>query len=126
MLSGMSTATNERIPEIGLGWRLKIALADAGVKAEDMAAELGVSRQTITRWMTGQGAEPKRPFIKEWAAITGVSLAWLESGAVPHGPQTPGGLPASTPDKLASLTEAKRRRVSRRGSPTIGVGVLAA
>lgn len=124
-MADMSTAAQEHIPEISLGWRLKIALSYANIKAEDIATELDVSRQTVTRWMTGNGAPPKRVFVKEWARLTGVSLAWLETGQAPHGPTSP-GTPTAKPDKLASLTEAKRRRVQRGSSPTIGVGVLAA
>lgn len=126
-LNGMSTASSERVPEITRGWRLKIALSYAGMKAEDMAAHLGMSRQTITRWMTDQGAPPRPVYVREWARLTGVSLAWLESGTAPGAP-TPSPDGQAPPDKLAALTDAKRRRVARRSSPTIGVcvGLVAA
>jgi transcriptional regulator with XRE-family HTH domain len=47
-----------------------------------MAAQLGVSRETIGRWTSGRG-EPKRAGLLAWAAVTGVDLEWLETGKGP-------------------------------------------
>jgi transcriptional regulator with XRE-family HTH domain len=66
----------DQVPEWTLGWRLQRALAHAGVSVEEMADELGVTRQTIGRWLHERG-EPKRGYLKLWALRTGVPLAWL-------------------------------------------------
>lgn len=82
----MSTSFSEhRVPTVTLGWRLKMALDD--ISAQDMAAYLGVSRQTLTRWMGDKGAPPARAYILQWAMKTGVDPKWLETGATaPDGP----------------------------------------
>lgn len=81
----MTTQRDERIPQLTLGWRLKMALGDE-VSVQEMADYLGVSRQTAGRWMADKGAAPKRAFVVQWALRTGVSLKWLESGVGPFGP----------------------------------------
>jgi transcriptional regulator with XRE-family HTH domain len=105
-----------RVPDVSLGWRLKIALGVAHVKAEDMADELGVSRQTLSRWMADQGAPPRRPFLIYWADRTDTDLAWLEHGVTGSEPP-PSPTPRGT--DLDRLTRGKRPRGSKRGdSPT--------
>lgn len=69
-------ATND-VPEITLGWRLRIAMEHAGIKAEQMAVELGVHRGTLTRWTHGVGAEPRAIYLKQWAELCNVPYAWL-------------------------------------------------
>ena len=117
----MSTQHSERfIPQLTLGWRLKMSLGD--MKRDDMAAILGVNPATVSRWMAGKGAEPKRAYVIQWALATGVDEEWLLTGRVPGAPQPPSGEPAPVRDQLAALTEAKRRRTrSGRSSDTIGV-----
>lgn len=90
-LSSMSTSVSEhRIPELTLGWRLRMALGEH--KAEWMAQQLGVSRQTITRWMHDNGAAPARAYILQWALMTGTDQEWLEHGKTPTKPEPDGGL----------------------------------
>ena len=67
------------IPEWTLGWRLQRSLAHGGVSIDDMAAELGVSRQSISRWLNAR-AVPRIGYLKLWALKTGVPLDWLISG----------------------------------------------
>lgn len=67
---------------------------------------------------------PKRAYIREWALATGVALEWLEYGHGSPGPHSPGGRDTQAEDKLAALTERKRRRTG--GSPTIGECAVAA
>jgi transcriptional regulator with XRE-family HTH domain len=78
-----------QIPDWTLGWRLQRSLAHAGVSVEEMAGDLGVTRQTVGRWLHERG-EPKRGYLKLWALRTGVSFAWLTG-------QGSGNLPFSTP-----------------------------
>lgn len=72
--------TDTGIPEWTLGWRLQRALAHADVSVEQMAAELGVTRQTVGRWMH-ERVEPKTGFLRLWALRCGVSYEWLLTGA---------------------------------------------
>lgn len=65
------------IPEVTLGWRLRIALERADIKADAMAQVLDVHRGTITRWTHDIGRPPRRVYLEKWAEITGVPYAWL-------------------------------------------------
>ena len=65
------------IPEWTLGWRLARALDYAGMSVEDMAAELGVSRSTISRFINDRGAPPRIGYVKLWAQLTGTNLEWV-------------------------------------------------
>ena len=69
-------------PEWTLGWRLQRALAHAGMTTEEMAAELGVTRQTVSRWINERGAQPRAGFVKLWALRCGVPYEWLVAGEV--------------------------------------------
>lgn len=71
--------TADQIPEWTLGWRLQRSLAHAGMSIEDMAGELGVSRQSVSRWLN-ERAEPRIGYVKLWAIRTGVPLEWLVGG----------------------------------------------
>ena len=104
---GMSTETSERIPTLTLGWRLKMSLGD--MKAEDMADQLGVSRQTLSRWMGDKGAPPKRAYLMQWALATNTSVEWLTTGVVTTTPQPEGEptTPSSALDRLASKKRAR-------------------
>lgn len=85
----MTTERSERIPQLTLGWRLKMALGD--MKRDEIAETLGVNPATISRWMADKGAPPKRAYILQWAMVTGVPVAWLETGQIPSdgGPGEP-------------------------------------
>lgn len=114
----MSTAKDERVPELTLGWRLKMALAHGGLHREEMAIHLGVDPGTLSRWMADRGAPPKRAYLQMWALATEVDPDWLEHGkgssAVPPPPRPEG---IGFRDELAALTESKRGR-TRRGPNT--------
>ena len=85
----MTTAEQERVPTLTLGWRLKMALGE--MKRNEMADHLGVDPGTLSRWMADKGAPPKRVYIIQWALMTGVRLDWLESGRAPEGAPNGGG-----------------------------------
>ncbi len=72
------------VPEWTLGWRLNRALGHAGVKVQEMADEIGVSRTMISRWIHDVGAPPRIGYVKLWSMRTGVSLRWLLEGDVPQ------------------------------------------
>lgn len=88
----MSTATNERrIPDLTLGWRMKMSLGHGSVGVQEMADHLGKSRATLTRWMGDEGARPSRAYLLQWAVRCGVDADWLE-----HGDGSPTGSPGTT------------------------------
>lgn len=74
--------------QVTLGWRLQMALANGGLKAQEMADHLGVSRSTVSRWMNDHGAPPRRPDLIQWAMRCGVDVEWLSTG---HASTTGGG-----------------------------------
>lgn len=86
----MTTQRTERVPEVTLGWRMKLAI-DGVMSRSEMADQLGVDPGTVSRWCADKGAPPKRAYLAQWAMATGVSLEWLLTGtAGDHGPD--GGL----------------------------------
>jgi transcriptional regulator with XRE-family HTH domain len=74
------TTDTVAIPEWTLRWRLHRSLAHAGVSIDEMATELGVTRQTVSRWLNEHG-EPRSGFLKLWALRTGVPYEWLRTRA---------------------------------------------
>jgi transcriptional regulator with XRE-family HTH domain len=71
--------TRADIPPLTLGWRLKMALAHAGMSQGQMAKELGYSRNSLGDWFNGSRV-PRRVFLLEWARQTGVDAEWLLTG----------------------------------------------
>lgn len=78
------------VPPLTLGWRLKMALGER--TADWIGQQLGVSRNTVSRWMNDRGAEPRRAYVLQWAMATGVNAQWLEKGEAPR-PDGPEGAP---------------------------------
>lgn len=74
-------ATQTNVPAVTLGWRLRMSMEFAGLKADEMAARLHVHRGTITRWTHDIGSPPKAIYIERWAELTGVPLDWLQEAA---------------------------------------------
>jgi transcriptional regulator with XRE-family HTH domain len=85
----MSEMTNEHIPALTLGWRLKMALGD--LSAHEMADALEVSRGTVSRWMADKGAPPRAVYVRQWALITRTDPSWLLTGRATTPPNTPAG-----------------------------------
>lgn len=71
-------------------------LLACGMQRVDIAKQLGVSKQTISAWATGERS-PKRPTIVGIAQAYDVSIAWLHGFDVPKKPQAP----APTADERA-------------------------
>lgn len=112
----MTTATNERIPALTLGWRLKMALTEGKVSREEMADQLGVTVSTLSRWQGDRGTPPARAYVAQWALITGVSRSWLEHGI---GPSDPGdGSGEDRPDASDAVAQLAHRKRSRTHRPT--------
>lgn len=73
----MNDAADRDVPPLTLGWRLRMAMESAHLKAEDMADMLGVHRGTITRWTHDVGSPPKRIYLERWASLCQVRYEWL-------------------------------------------------
>jgi transcriptional regulator with XRE-family HTH domain len=74
------------VPDWTLGWRMQRALAHAGISVNDMAADLEVSRTTLSRWLNDRGAPPRSIYLRQWALRCGVDYSWLAGN-----PHRPGG-----------------------------------
>jgi len=61
--------------------RMRKSLRHSDVGVSDMAAYLGVARNTVSTWINGR-IEPSRQTLRLWALRTGVQFEWLESGTV--------------------------------------------
>jgi transcriptional regulator with XRE-family HTH domain len=77
MVTGMPNDALLLEPEWDLADRMRKALRGAGITAEDIAADLGVHRATVSRWLNGRGSPPRAIYLKEWAMRTGVPFEWL-------------------------------------------------
>lgn len=71
--------TTDTIPQWTFGDRLAKAREHAGISVEQMADELGVSRNTIGNY-EAERTTPKAGVVKAWALITGVSFEWIVEG----------------------------------------------
>ncbi|MDY0006513.1 MAG: PAS domain S-box protein [Spongiibacteraceae bacterium] len=81
------------------GLRLKVALAGAGVGVGALATALGVSRQTVHRWLKGEGLGEQR--IDDLANALGIAREWLLYGDTAQSESSPperGLVPARGPD----------------------------
>jgi transcriptional regulator with XRE-family HTH domain len=90
-----------RVPQWELYDRLGKAQRDAGIGVAEMADLLGVSRETVGRWLSGRGV-PKRGALVAWASLTGVDLRWLETGEVQAAPDNDPTPPAQRLPRLDS------------------------
>ncbi|MCW2900026.1 MAG: family transcriptional regulator [Streptosporangiaceae bacterium] len=57
-----------------------MSMENAGIKRDEMAERMGVTRATITRWTHDIGSPPRVIYLERWADVTGVPLGWLRGG----------------------------------------------
>lgn len=76
-----------RIPEFNLSDRLRKARETTGLEQGDFAAEIGVSRGTVSNYEKGHVA-PREIVLRAWALRTGVPVEWIRTG---HAPANDGG-----------------------------------
>lgn len=62
--------------------RMRKTLRVSGLSVQEIAARMGVSRNTVSSWLNGRSV-PCRDQLTVWAAYTGAPLEWLERGTVP-------------------------------------------
>lgn len=78
------------VPTFDLADRLGKALQYGDVSVQEMARELGVSRNTVGNYINRRTNVPRAVMIV-WALRTGVPLEWLQYGTDPSAPGTPDG-----------------------------------
>lgn len=79
------------VPEVTLGWRIRIALDHGNLKHDDLMKEFEVSRDTVSRWCRDVGPAPKKFILNQIAVMCGVSPRWLIDGTEPPPPGPEGG-----------------------------------
>ena len=68
--------------EFDLADRLRKSLRVSGWGVQDIADQIGVSRNTVGNWLNGRSV-PCHDQLVVWSAYTGAPLEWLERGTVP-------------------------------------------
>jgi transcriptional regulator with XRE-family HTH domain len=86
--------TTETIPVFDRQDRMAKALSHAQLTTQDMADYLGVTRETVSRWLNSRST-PNKGMMRLWAMRTGVPLAWLETGTAGLEDQAGGAMYAS-------------------------------
>ena len=85
-----------RVPLTQFGDRLRMVRRDAGMRLEDLARELGVTKAAYSQWETNR-RHPRhmRSVCLSIQMLTGVDAGWLETGDTPRttSPDGPDGLP---------------------------------
>lgn len=69
--------------------RMTKSLRVSGMKVQDMAEYLGVSRGSVGNWINGR-VVPSTPVLKLWALRTGAPYEWLLTGEQKNDPQPEG------------------------------------
>ena len=82
------------VPEWTMADRLRKARESAGLEQRELAADIGVSRNTVHNYERGR-VVPRRPVVLAWAIRTGVPVSWLWDGADDDAPREVA--PPSTP-----------------------------
>ena len=67
------------------GDRMRKAMDVAGISVNELAAEFGVNRNTVSRWLNDLN-EPSVKTLKVFAMRTGAPLAWLITGDLNENP----------------------------------------
>lgn len=60
--------------------RIRLALDASPLTVVDIAGQMGISRQTLTRYASGAGGDPSALAVSQIAQICGVSPGWLLTG----------------------------------------------
>lgn len=81
---------HSRVPEFQLKDRLRLAREQKHLEQADIAAELGISRATVSNYERGVTV-PGKLVINAWAVICDVDVEWLKTGKAhnmhPRGPE---------------------------------------
>ena len=96
--------------------RFNELLQRTGIDASTLAANLDVSKQTISAWKTGVRS-PKRPVLKVIAKYFDVSLPWLCGLDVPMGTYQEA---AQLPDGIIPISDLHMHKIPLLGSVAAG------
>jgi transcriptional regulator with XRE-family HTH domain len=66
-------------PAFDLADYMRKALRESGMRAQDAADAMELSRETVSLWLNGK-RRPNRGQLIAFAHVTGVPLEWLEQG----------------------------------------------
>src|SRR5699024_5929271 len=80
------STTHRRYGSMKLPEKILYCRKRAGLSQEELAGRLGVSRQAVSKWETGE-AQPELSKLAPLAAELGVSVDWLLSDAEPEEPR---------------------------------------
>lgn len=72
--------------EFDLADRMRKALRVSGWGVQDIASQIGVSRNTVSSWLNGRSV-PNDEQLHLWAVYTRAPLEWLQRGTVPTPPE---------------------------------------
>lgn len=67
------------VPQWSLQDRLRKAREYAGLQQSELAADLDISRNTVSNYEAGR-VEPRRIVMRVWAMRCGVDFQWMETG----------------------------------------------
>ena len=83
---------HSRVPVFQLKDRLRLAREQKHLEQADIAAELGVSRATVSNYERGVTV-PGKLVLNAWAVICDVDVEWLKTGEAQQGhyPSDPNG-----------------------------------
>jgi transcriptional regulator with XRE-family HTH domain len=83
---------HSRVPEFQLKDRLRLARELKNFEQVDIAAELGISRATVSNYERGV-TMPGKLVINAWAVVCDVDVEWLKTGRADAAvfPSDPGG-----------------------------------
>lgn len=97
---------HSRTPEFQLKDRLRLARELKNFEQVDIAAELGISRATVSNYERGATA-PGKLVINAWAVVCDVDVEWLKTGKACEAlnPTDPGGV--ETAPKPKSVSDRK-------------------
>lgn len=70
------------VPEFDVADRMRKALRESGTGISEIAEYLGVSRTSVSNWISGR-IEPSVQTMRLWALRCGVDYGWLTGGRVP-------------------------------------------
>ena len=90
------------IPQFDVADRLKKALSVADVPVGEMAEYIGITRETLSRYLNGRTPAPIA-VVRLISVRTRVSLTWLQTGKAPARPQGPGGGPECPQEGLSGI-----------------------
>lgn len=93
-----------------LGARLKQAREAAGLSQQKAASETGIDTGTLSKYELGKVEEPSMPKVRKLAALYGVRVEWLDTGAEPRSlaPATRVDRDDTFPELLAYAAEMER------------------